>query len=91
MQTKEDLMVLVKTDLLLHEKAFNSLRECILELDYSKLELYDEFVYNSEEDKVVSIHQPIHPDYSNLNLICDKVENGYILISLYDLKKMLSL
>ena len=91
MQEKEDLLVLVKTDMLLQEKGFNSLREYLLELDSSKVKLYDEFFYNFEEDKVISIHQPIHPSYSNLNLICDKVESGYILISLYDLKKMLSL
>lgn len=83
--------ILLETDLLLHEKEFEMLRECILQLDSSKVQFLDEFVYNSEEDKVVSIHQPLHPDYSNLSLICDKVERGYILIDLYYLKKMLSL
>lgn len=87
----EKSVILLEADLLLHEKEFEMLQECISKLDSSKIKFFDEFVYNSEEDKVVSVHQPLHPDYSNLDLICDKVEHGYILIDLYYLKKMLSL
>ena len=91
MQENKDCIVLVHINLLLHEKEFEKLRELIPKLDLTELESYDEFVYDSDKDEVTCNHKLLHPNRSNLNLICGKAHNGYILTDLQNLKKLLSL
>ena len=91
MQEDVNCIVLMKVDFLMHEKEFDALRNFVSELDFTDVKLFDEFDYNMEEDKVILIHQPIHPDYSNLDLIYDKTQDGYIVLDLNSLKRFVAL
>ena len=84
MQENEKI-VFVKTDLLIQENGFESLRECVSNLDLEMVDMFDEFTYNSEGDSVIRISQRVHPG------VFPKIQNGYILINLNDFKKLLSL
>lgn len=88
---RKDIVIFVRTDFLKHEKEFNLMRDFVLNLNPKDIKFFDEFNYDSENDKMVHIHnQPIHKDYSNFSLICDKLENGYMALSLYELNQFFS-
>ena len=84
---EKNCIVFVKSDFFLFESNFDVLRDFISHLDSAKVEFLDEFNYDLENNKVVHIHQPYHPDYSNLSLMCNLIENGYIAINFCVLKK----
>ena len=91
MQHPDELLVLVKTDLLLQEHGFNSLRNYVLTLDPYELELYDEFDFSPDENEIKTKRQLLRASYSYFNILCNKVKHGYILVSFSDLKKMLNI
>ena len=89
MQHTDELLVLVKTDLLIYESSFNALRDYVSTLDTSNLESYDEFIFSPDEDKIITKRQLLRPSYSYFNILCNKVKHGYILIRFSELKRML--
>ena len=90
MQHPDELLVLIKTDLLLQEHGFNSLRNYVSTLDPYELELYDEFDFSPDENEIITKRQLLRASYSYFNILCNKVKHGYILVSFSDLKKMLN-
>ena len=90
-KNKNEIYVFVQTDLLIQEKLFELLRECILCLDVTRLALFDEFCYDAEKDKVVQLHSTPYKRKSNSAWMCEKLENGHIFTSLASLEKILSL
>ena len=85
---ENEILVLVQTNLFMHEKEFDLLRTFISNLDLTTVRILDEFAYNIELDEIEQIHPQ---DITNFGSICFKVQHGYALINLSDLKKLLSL
>jgi len=76
---------------LLHEKTFEELREFVRKLDGSELHMYDTIDYSSEHDDLAISHPVSFLTTTELKYTISKVQMGYILISMNDLKKYLSL
>ena len=91
MQEKENCVVLVDYNLLNFEKGFEKLREKLINLDLTHLSSFDEFYYDSDNDKVDLKHHFFTPDFSMKQWMEDMTNKGYVFISFNFLKKYLSL
>lgn len=90
----ENLLFLVKADLLLHKNSFNTLREFIEILNVSTLQSYhyhiiNDFVDDNEELTFGITFFPRFP--CNQKMVENYCKNNYILINFETLKKFLSL
>lgn len=90
MQQKENCIILLETYFLLHEREFEMLRKFISHLDSTKLELYDEF-YVTEKNEISILHHPFSSSLPVNDWMYDKINEGYIVTDLKNLKKLLSL
>lgn len=88
-----DLLVLVKANLLLEEIGFDSLRNCLLKLNFDDIELYEEFEYDFDKEEVVAKRCSFYAAPTNLvGKLFNKIQKeDFILISLNNLKKFLSI
>ena len=85
----ENTFIFVKADLLLHENSFEALRNYI-NSGKKATNMYS-LEYNVEETDIICVpYDPLF-EYATLSLIADKLDKGYIFLSLINLKKMLSL
>lgn len=84
MQENEKL-VFVQTDLLIQENGFETLREYLTHLDLETVDIFDEFTFNSEGNGIIHVSQRLRLS------IFSKIQSGYILTNLNDLKKLFSL
>lgn len=89
----KDLLVLVKANLLLEEIGFDSLRNCLLKLNFDDIELYQEFEYDFDKEEVVAKRCSFYAAPTNLvGKLFNKIQKeDFILISLNNLKKFLSI
>ena len=89
----KDLLVLVKANLLLEEIGFDSLRNCLLKLNFDDIELYQEFEYDFDKEEVVAKRCSFYSAPTNLvGKLFNKIQKeDFILISLNNLKKFLSI
>ncbi len=89
----KNLLVLVKTNLLLEEVGFDSLRNCIANLNYDDIELYQEFEYDFDKEEVVAKRCSFYEAPTNLaRKLFNKIQKeDFIFISFDNLKKFLSI
>lgn len=89
----EKLIFLVKSDLVLHEKTFEKLREFVEKLDFSKLNMYHyhTFDYSAENDEILYYSTDFSLYLKSQHLIDYKINDGYILLNCESLIKFLSL
>jgi len=90
-KNKNEIFVFVQTDLLLQEKLFELLRECILNLNLTDVRSMDEFYYDIDKNEIRKFHSVLHPTFTNINWATAKLKNGNIFINLSNLEKLLSL
>ena len=91
----ENVALFVKRDLLLQEKGFEQLRECVSSLTPSQLNDMCHFQtidYCSEIDRVCLCNYHTRDAYDSSNYIAYKIcVEGFVIIDFYSLKQMLSL
>lgn len=89
----EKLIFLVKSDLVLHEKTFEKLREFVEKLDFSKLNmyLYHTIDYSAENDEILYYSTDFSLYPRSQDLIDHKINDGYMLLNCESLIKFLSL
>ena len=89
----EKLIFLVKSDLVLHEKTFEKLRDFVERLDLSKLDMehYHTLDYSVENDEILYYSTDFALYTRSQDLIDNHIIAGYMLINFEDLKKLLSL
>lgn len=89
----EKLIFLVKSDLVLHEKTFEKLREFVEKLDFSELNMYHyhTFDYSAENDEILYYSADFSLYLKSQHLIDYKINDGYMLLNCESLIKFLSL
>ena len=89
----ETFIFLVKSDLILHEKTFEKLRDFVEKLDSSKLNmhLYHIIDYSAENDEILYYTIDFAIYIRSQDLIDKKINTGYMLLNFESLKKVLSL
>lgn len=92
MQLPNDKIVIIESTLIHDEKAFKAFRNFFRDLNRDDVQQFDEFNYNLEENEIVHSHRkPLKAMYFDAfypALVREKIQNGYIVLSLSALEKI---
>lgn len=92
MQLPNDKIVILESTLIYDEQAFKAFRNFFRNLNTDEIRQFDEFSYNLEENEIVHSHRkPLKAMYFDAfypAIVREKVQNGYIVLSLSVLEKI---